>query len=101
MTGPLQLAHDPLPQFAEDPYASEFPVHRVVVAHVADGLDGALRVASMLRGRRYRVRNFSLQMREGVVVSAVRATVVLTSDDTDHLLERLRRIPAVESTERG
>jgi hypothetical protein len=76
-------------------------VHRRVAVRVADGLDGVLRVASVLRGRRYRVRDLALDVREGVVVSEVRATVLLTAPETDLLLERLRRVVAVISAERA
>ncbi|GAA0927027.1 hypothetical protein [Pseudonocardia zijingensis] len=79
--------------------APEYPVHRSVVAHVTGGLDGVLRVATVLRGRRYRVRDLAVDIREGVVVSEVRATVLLTASETTLLLERLRRLASVTSAD--
>jgi hypothetical protein len=66
-----------------------------VVIHVTSGLDGVVRVATMLRGRRYRVRDLAVDVREGVLVSEVRATVLLTAAETGLLLERLRRLAVV------
>lgn len=77
----------------------EFPVHRAIAVQVTGGLDGALRVATMLRGRGYRVRDLSVDVREGVVESRVGCTVALTAAETALLLERLRRLPAVVTAE--
>ena len=70
-----------------------------MIVQVTGGLDGVVRIATMLRGRRYRVRDLAVDVREGVVVSEVRATVVLTATETALLLERLRRLATVVSTE--
>jgi hypothetical protein len=75
--------------------AEEFPTHRCVTVQLTDGLDGAHRVISMLRTRRYAVRDLRVSICEGVVVSEVRCTVVSTAADIALLLERLRRIPVV------
>ena len=82
-----------------DPRPAEFPMHRNVIVQVTGGLDGVVRIATMLRGRRYRVRDLAVDVREGVVVSEVRATVVLTASETALLLERLRRLATVVSAE--
>ncbi|MEU6578871.1 hypothetical protein [Streptomyces sp. NPDC046805] len=66
-----------------------------MIAHVTGGLDGVLRVAMVLRSRRYSVRDLVVDVREGSVVSEIRATVVLTTQQADLLLERLRRLTAV------
>jgi hypothetical protein len=87
----------PVPQWSAVP--SDVPVHRAVTAHVTDGLDGVLRVVTVLRGRRYRVRDLSVDVRDGVVESRVRCTLVLPAGELDLLLERLRRLPAVMSAE--
>jgi hypothetical protein len=84
---------------ATDPWPAEFPMHRSVIVHVTGGLDGVVRIAMMLRGRRYRVRDLAVDLREGVVVSEMRATVVLTASETALLLERLRRLAAVVRAE--
>jgi hypothetical protein len=88
------------PDRAADPaLAAEVPTCRSVTAHVTGGLDGALRVVTMLRGRDYRVRDLVLNVREGVVESLLTCTVVLTSADLDLLVARLQRLPAVVSAE--
>jgi hypothetical protein len=79
----------------------DFPVHRSVVIHVDGGLDAALRVAMMLRGRQYSVLDLAVDVREGLAVSEVRATVVLAGPDTDLLLERLRRLSVVVTAEKA
>lgn len=71
------------------------PTYRRVTTHVTDGLDGVLRVVTVLRGRRYRVRDLAVEVREGVVESTVHATVLLNADEHVLLLDRLRRLPAV------
>lgn len=77
--------------------SAEFPRHRSVTVHLVDGLDGVLKVAMMLRGRRYRVRDLSVDVREGVVESVFTCTIALSAADTALLLERLRRVPVVVS----
>lgn len=74
---------------------AELPVPRAIAVQVTGGLDGALRVATMLRGRGYRVRDLSVDVREGLVESRVACTVALTVAETALLLERLRRLPTV------
>lgn len=76
----------------------EFRADRKVIVHVAEGLDGVLRVAMMLRGRRYRVRDLAMTIREGAL-SEIRVTVVLTASETELLLNRLRRFPIVVSAD--
>jgi hypothetical protein len=73
------------------------PVEREFITHVTGGLDGAVRVAMLLRGRNYRVRDLAIDVREGVVFSEVRATVVVTAAEAELLLKRLWRLPAVVS----
>jgi hypothetical protein len=77
----------------------EFPADCKFVTRVTGGLDGAVRVAMMLRGRNYRVRDLAIDVREGVMVSEVRVTVVVTTAEAELLLKRLRRLPAVVSAE--
>ncbi|MGE0296737.1 hypothetical protein [Pseudonocardia sp.] len=77
------------------------PVHRAVTAYVTDGLDGVLRVVTLLRGRGYRVRDLEVDVREGVVESRVACTVVVTAADAHLLVHRLRRMPVVVSAELG
>ena len=74
---------------------------RTFITQVTGGLDGAVRVAMLLRGRNYRVRDLAIDVREGVVFSEVRATVAVTAAEAELLLQRLRRLPAVVSAENG
>ncbi|SDG72748.1 hypothetical protein [Pseudonocardia oroxyli] len=77
------------------PLPAALPLHHTVVAEVTAGLDGVLRVTTMLRGRRYRVRDLTVDVHEGARASELRTTVLLTADEAALLLERLRRMPAV------
>jgi hypothetical protein len=77
--------------------SAEFPRHRSVTVHLVDGLDGVVKVAVMLRGRGYRVRDLSVDIHEGVVESVFTCTIALSATDTELLLERLRRLPVVVS----
>ncbi|WP_156960450.1 hypothetical protein [Amycolatopsis taiwanensis] len=70
---------------------------RTFVAHVTDHLDGAARVLTLVRGRRYPVRSFAVDICSEATVSEVRLTVVLTAPDAELLVRRLRRMPAVLS----
>lgn len=78
------------PDAAPDPGRA---TDRTVVARVADGFDGALRVATMLRGRRYEVRDFATTVHDGL--GEVRLTVVATAAEVDLLRRRLERFPGV------
>jgi hypothetical protein len=78
---------------APAPTAFDEPAYRSVTASVTGGLDGALRVMTLLRGRRYRVRDLGVHVGEGRVT----CTVLLTPADLDLLLARLRRLPVVVS----
>lgn len=82
---------------APAPRRAEFPRHRAITAHVTHGLDGVLRVATMLRGRGYRVRDLSVDVREGVVESELTCIIALNSEETGKLLEQLCRVPVVVS----
>jgi hypothetical protein len=99
MTSALAPARPPSPEPRWSAVPSDVPVHRAVTAHVTDGLDGVLRVVTVLRGRRYRIRDLAVDVRDGVVESRVRCTLVLPAAELDLLLERLRRLPAVMSAE--
>jgi hypothetical protein len=70
-------------------------LHRRFTACITDGLDGATRVVMMLRGRKYRVRDLTLDLHDGHKLSEVRGTVLLTATEADLLVRRLQRIPSV------
>jgi hypothetical protein len=84
---------------AASPRTADHPTYRCVTTHVTDGLDGVLRVMTVLRGRRYRLRDLSISVQEGVVASTVSATVLLGAQEHSLLLNRLRRVPSVLSAE--
>jgi hypothetical protein len=74
-------------------------LHRGFVASISGGLDGAVRVAMMLRGRNYQVRDLTFDIHEGAVLSEIRATILLTAEESDLLIKRLHRMPTVVSVE--
>ncbi|MGW2288711.1 hypothetical protein [Streptomyces phaeochromogenes] len=53
-----------------------------------------MRVVTVLRARGYVVRDLSVDVQEALG-SEIRATVVVTGQQVDLLLERLRRLPVV------
>lgn len=79
-------------------HAAGAETHRIVV-RVSGGFDGALRVATVLRSRAYRVRHLSAEVPTEGAESRVGCTVALTSAAVPLLLERLRRLPAVLSAD--
>jgi hypothetical protein len=79
--------------------APELRTHRRHQVLTSGGLDGVLRVVTLLRGRGYRVRDLSVDVGEGVVCSTVRCTVSLTDDEASLLVNRLLRLPSVESVD--
>lgn len=83
------------------PAGDAAPHYRTVAIHLTDGLDGVVRVVTVLRGRSYRVRDVRVDVREGVAESRIDATVLLTGAATELLLARLRRMPVVVSAEPG
>ena len=85
------------PDAACDPGA--VPACCLVTARMTGGLHEALRVAMMLRGRNYQVRELNVEVHEGPAGSSLRAAVVLTAREAALLLERLRRIPVVVGAE--
>lgn len=76
----------------------DLPAPRSVTTHVTGGLDGLLRVATLLRGRRYQVRDLSIEVREGAATSRLSCTVIVTTREADLLVRQLGRLPAVVST---
>lgn len=85
--------------FGEDAGACEEAAHRSVTVGVTGGLDGVVRIAMMLRGRRYEVHAFAAQIDDDVLGSEVRFIVVLTGQEMSLLLDRLRREPSVISAD--
>lgn len=74
-------------------------IHRRHDIVTADGMDGVFRVAAALRESGYRVRDFSADVREGVVLSSLTCTVSLTSDESEMFMNQLQQVPSVVSVE--
>lgn len=71
--------------------------HSIVAA---DGIDGVCRVAAALRESGCRVRDFTADLREGVVLSSLTCTASLTPAESEQLVHRLTQVPSVVSVER-
>jgi len=69
--------------------------HRRYSVLTTDGIDGVMRVATVLRQRGYRLREFAADMREGLVLSTVTCTVSATAEEADLCVQRLLRVPTV------
>lgn len=74
--------------------------HRRHTIVTSDGLDGVTQVATVLRECGYRVRDFSADVREGVVLTPLTCTVSLTPDESEQFVTRLSQEPAVVSVDR-
>ncbi len=76
-------------------------IHRRHDIVTADGMDGVFRVAAALRESGYRVRDFSADVREGVVLSSLTCTVSLSPDESELFIEQLQQVPSVVSVEQS
>jgi len=74
-------------------------IHRRHSIVTAGGIDGVCRVATLLRQSGYRVRDFSADVREGVMLSSVTCTMSLTSEESDLFVDRLLDEPSVVSVD--
>ncbi|HVL85963.1 MAG TPA: hypothetical protein VM367_16975 [Pseudonocardia sp.] len=70
-------------------------MHRRHEIVTTGGLAGALTVGHVLRSCGYQVRDFSVDVREGVPYSSVTCTVSLSAEETETFAERLRAVPEV------
>ena len=71
--------------------------HEIVTT---DGIDGVCRVATVLRHSGYRVRDFTADVREGIVLSSLTCTVSLTPEETEDFADLLAELPTVVSVNR-
>lgn len=71
--------------------------HAIVTS---DGVDGVARVVTALCELGYRVRDFTADVREGVVLSSLTCTVSLAPDECGRFAEQLLGVPSVVSVER-
>ncbi len=63
------------------------------------GMDGVLRVGDALRECGYPVRDFAVDVRDGVPYSSVTCTVSLTADESASFADLIGALPAVLSVE--
>ena len=63
------------------------------------GVDGVLRIGAEIRASGYAVRDFTVDVRDGVPYSAVTCTVSLTSAECAAFAARMSALPAVVSVE--
>lgn len=70
-------------------------MHRRYAIVTTGGMQGLLRVATMLDSCDHPVRDFSADVREGVGYSSLTCTVSLTSDECAAFTDRLRAVDPV------
>jgi hypothetical protein len=63
------------------------------------GMQGVLDIGSTLRACGFPVRDFAVEVRDGVPYSSVTCTVSLTADECTTFAARLGAVPAVVSVE--
>lgn len=68
--------------------------HEIVTT---DGMDGVLRIGAALRACGFPVRDFTVEVRDGVPYSCVICTVSITSAESATFTERMSALPAVVS----
>lgn len=69
--------------------------HRRYEIVVAGGLRGALHAAEALSECGLPVRDFAVDVREGITYSSVSCTVSMTSDEARYFTDRLAGLPSV------
>lgn len=70
-------------------------IHRRHSIVATGGMDGAMRVATMLQSCGHPIRDFAAEVREGIVYSSLTCTVSMTADEADAFVDRLRADPSV------
>ncbi|PRX44913.1 hypothetical protein B0I33_11011 [Prauserella shujinwangii] len=78
---------------------STFPVRRRVATYFTGGVEGLLTVSSTLHQGGCKVHDLAVDIRDGVTESSMVCTVLTTESEVDLLLDRLRLLPAVVSSE--
>ena len=76
-----------------------FRMHRRHEIITVGGMDAVLAVGDALRATGFPVRDFSVDVRDGVPYSSVTCTLSLTSDECDALTARLGALAEVVSVE--
>lgn len=88
-----------LPAPRSRPTPLPFPVRRRIATYFTDGVDGMVNLAATLQQRGYAVHDLSVDIRDGVTESSMECTVMVGNDDVDGLLDGLRQLPSVVSSE--
>ncbi|WP_199435324.1 hypothetical protein [Qaidamihabitans albus] len=78
---------------------SSFPVRRRIATYFTGGVEGLLTLSSTLRQGDCKVHDLTVDIRDGVTESSMVCTIMATDMDIDPLLDRLRRLPPVTSSE--
>ncbi|MEQ3553216.1 hypothetical protein WIS52_22330 [Pseudonocardia nematodicida] len=73
--------------------ASRMPRRRTVVT--GDGIDGVMRVASVLQACGRTLREFAVDVREGVAYSSVTCTMSMTPDEAESFENGMLAMPGV------
>lgn len=81
------------------PAHSSFLVRRRIATYFTGGVEGILKLVFVLQQHGYKVHEMSVDIRDGVMESSMVCTVMVTSDDIHRLLECLRELPSVVSSE--
>lgn len=76
-----------------------FPARRRIATYFTGGVDGLLALSTALRQGGYRVHELSVDVRDGVTESSMVCTVMITDGGVEPLLDRLRALPPVVSSE--
>ncbi|NMH99420.1 hypothetical protein [Pseudonocardia acidicola] len=74
-------------------------IHRRHTVVTSGGMDGVMRVAAVLQSCGRPVRDFSVDVREGVIYSSLSCTISMTADEAQAFADRLRSIPSVVSVD--
>ncbi|ANY08595.1 hypothetical protein [Pseudonocardia sp. HH130630-07] len=83
----------PVPSGRLEDIASRMPRRHTVVT--GDGIDGVMQVATALQTCGRTLREFSVDVREGVAESAVTCTMSMTPAEADEFGTRLLAMPCV------
>ncbi|GAA5120905.1 hypothetical protein [Haloechinothrix salitolerans] len=76
-----------------------FLARRRIATYFTGGTNGVLTLVTALQQRGFTVHDMSVDIRDGVPESSMVCTVMVTSTDIDLLLEHLRDLPSVVSSE--
>lgn len=79
--------------------ARSFPVRRRITTYFTGGIDGLQTLSATLQQPGYKVHDLSVDIHDGVRESSMVCTVLLPDGDVEPLLDRLRGLPAVVSSE--